>query len=75
MPSGFSGRTESEVNTGYIFSWAVLEAATLVGHRAGVRATCGLGRLPGSTAVAALSESGANAKGAGGLRELGFFLA
>lgn len=43
MPRGFSGRTESEVSTGYIFSWAALEAATLVGYRAGVRAICGLG--------------------------------
>ena len=54
VPSGLTGRTESEVSTDHIFSWGVLEATLRGMHRVEVAARCELGLLPGSTAVATL---------------------
>lgn len=58
MPNGLTGRTESEVSTDHIFSWGILEATLRGMHRFEVAARCELGLLPGSTAVATLSEWG-----------------
>ena len=58
VPRGLTGRAGSEVSTDHIFSWGALEAALRGMHRVEVRARCELGLLPGSTAVATLSEWG-----------------
>ena len=58
VPNGLTGRTESEVSTDHIFSWGILEATLRGMHRFEVAARCELGLLPGSTAVATLSEWG-----------------
>ena len=68
LPSGFGGRAESEVRTGYAFPQSALAAVTLVGHKAGdggdiARASCDPGLPPGLMAVATLKGEGLRPKG------------
>ena len=79
VPSGFGGRTGSEMSMGCVFTWGVLAATTLMGGRAGdggarAGARCELELLLCSVAITTLSGGGIGdiGVGAGPLRELDF---
>lgn len=66
--SGFGGKAEYEVSTGYMFSWCALAAATLMGCKTGVGgarawARCEWFFLPGSMAGTTLMKLGPGPKG------------
>ena len=65
MPSGFGGRSGSEVSMGQVLLWDVLAAITLVGGRARARARCEPGFLLYSVAINHPIRGKANCQGIG----------